>query len=251
MKINIFRLLHLTLKGGYGSGNFGHAGVPGKVGGSASEGGTSSPIYDSHIEKIKNYIDEYKSEGNEKSANELSNVLAKLEKGDIDGAIKSFQESSVKYDIPNTYTNLERARDEDKVNAEAGKDWGLTPGKYEVWRSGNLDSKRGIFFSIDKEGAESYSQIRGTKAKKYTVEIKNPLVAKRLEDAYAVLTGRTKKEILEERDSADNVQEWWKRTDRKIFDLAKEKGYDSITYTYPAPPAIKEMVVFSKSAIRE
>lgn len=41
--INILNILHLILKGGAGSGNFGHAGVPGKVGGSADTGAMNTP----------------------------------------------------------------------------------------------------------------------------------------------------------------------------------------------------------------
>lgn len=40
----IIKLLKIVLKGGVGSGNFGHAGIPGHVGGSRSEGGLSSGL---------------------------------------------------------------------------------------------------------------------------------------------------------------------------------------------------------------
>lgn len=239
--------LSLILKGSSKSGNFGHAGIPDQVGGSQP---SSSP-FGSSIAKLKNYIEDYQKEGNEKFASELQDILSNLEKGNLDKVIELFQSSNVKYDIPTTYNNVVREIQESQVDLESGKDWGVKPGEYKAWRSGNLDSKRGIFFAVDKKGAEAYSGIHKTPAKQYIVTVKKPLVAKRLEDAYAELTGIKKEDILRERDSSDNVNDWWRDLDKKIFKLAKKQGYDSITYTHPAPPAVKEMIVFDKNSIRE
>ena len=44
--------------------------------------------------------------------------------------------------------------------------WGLHAGEFYAWRAGNIESKRGIFFSIDEKGALNY----GSQVKQYKIQ---------------------------------------------------------------------------------
>lgn len=200
--------------------------------------------------KLDNYVTEYTKEGKPKQADASKQASELLKKDDLDGALKSMRDGEIHYDIPQTYTALMDIRDEREVAEKFGADWGTKPGTYTAWRSGDLESPRGVFFSINESGAKAYER-EGEKATKYSVEIKNPLVAKRFEDAYSMLSGKTPEQVRKEKDSKKVVNDWWQALDKKIMGLAKKKGYDSIVYTKPAPPAIRELVVFDKNAIKE
>ncbi len=101
---------------------------------------------------------------------------------------------------------------------------------------------------MDKKGADAYSTGENP-TQEYNVDIKNPLVMTEVKAAYSKLTGKSMTDICEERDSADNVNDWWRKIDAKVSKLAAEKGYDAITYTAPAPPATRELILLDKKGI--
>ena len=230
------------IKGGVGSGIKGHKTYHPKL------EAFLTPL----IQKLADYMKEYQAEGNTKRAQEVKEVLQYIHAKDIDSAIMSFQESSLKYDIGNTYTALVDGYKYYKASIKFGGNWGESAGTYDLWRAGKLDSKRGIFFSMNKEGAEEYSSLHDNQpAKKYTATIKNPLVSKNVVEAYSQLTGIPLQKIFEQKNRAKDSISWLRKIDTKVFNLAKKKGYDAITYTKPAPPAIKEMVILDRSSILE
>ena len=123
--------------------------------------------------------------------------------------------------------------------------WGTEPGTYTVYRSGNL-SRDIIFTANNSEGASLYSDLIDEKTNSvnldkahtssYTVEITKPFVSTNLSDAHEQLFGRPLLNLTPER---------WVKADERIAKKLKSKGYDAWVLTDPAPPAEKEMVIFS------
>ena len=203
---------------------------------------------DEIILKLKKYAIEYEDSGNIKFANASKAIVEYLKVGDYKNAITLFRTSELLYDLGNTYDALKKLDIEDYVSKNFDINWGLKAGEYIAWRSGNIENtKNGIFFSISQGGAEAYSNNERT-AKKYTVKINKPLVARRAEHAYLILTGKNVPKTLTQSGGNDD---WWVKLDERIVSLAKAKGYDSVTYTMPAPPAMKELILFDKKQVIE
>lgn len=194
--------------------------------------------------KLKGYLDD------EEIGYKSKEVLDLLEENNIKEALNKFRESELCYEIGNTYMSLRDISDEIIIHQDHGLDWGKKAGQYEVWRAGEVGSqKNGIFFSINEQGAKAYTHEKGRELKKYTVEIKNPLVVKRVEHAYSQLTGISVSDLIKQRDRSKNVGDWWLKLDEKVAQLARKAGYDAVTYTKPAAPAIREMVVFDSKIV--
>jgi len=85
---------------------------------------------------------------------------------------------------------------------------------------------------------------------KYLITIKKPFVCPHVIDALSILMNVDKKLIIKKRDGSREVNKWWMAADKKAMILAKKKGYDSITYTKPSAPAIKELQVFNKNQVK-
>jgi hypothetical protein len=200
----------------------------------------SKPEYQPIIDKLKKYSADYKSEGNDELSSEADEVALMLQQGDIQGARQKFISGDLAIDIPQTYEEVNQLSHEDYVIENIGEDFATNPGTFEVFRSGEPKSTpNGIFFSADEEGAKQYAD-KGKELKKYKITIKKPLVAGRVEDAYTKLTGKDKSVLTGEE---------WLALDKKVASLAKQAGYDAITYTNPAPPAHREIVVFDIGSV--
>ena len=203
------------------------------------------------IDKLFQYSGEYKSENNPEMEKDCNTIISLLNSGDINEAYSIFNKSDLRYDILSTCKKLEKYKIKQETSKEFGADWGVKPGQYTVYRAGGVTgAKRGIFFSMDKKGADAYSTSKNP-TQKYDIDIKNPLVMTEVKAAYSELTGKSMSEILKERDSVDNVNDWWRKIDAKVARLAKEKGYDAITYTDPAPPATRELILLDEKGIIE
>ncbi len=196
------------------------------------------------IDTLSQYSKEYKSDNNPKMEADCNTIISLLD-NDVDKAYNTFSKSDLRYDISSTYKKLGKYKD----SRGSGTDWGTKPGKYVVYRAGDVTNpKRGIFFSMDKVGADAYST--GEKqTREYNIDIKNPFVMTEVKAAYSKLTGKSMADICKERDSADNVNDWWRKIDAKVSKLAKAKGYDAITYTDPAPPATRELILLDEKGI--
>jgi hypothetical protein len=166
--------------------------------------------------------------------------------GDIDTAVDTFLSCDLKYDIGNVCKKLQTYKKNKYIEANFGLDWGTKPGIYTVYRAGSIvDPKRGIFFSMDEKGAEAYS--RGEiKVDEYNIDIKNPFTVTEVKKAYCILANKNMDDLLKQRNRTKNENDWWQKLDAKVAVLAKKQGYDAITYTDPAPPAVRELVLLYK-----
>jgi phage gp29-like protein len=120
-------------------------------------------------------------------------------------------------------------------------DWGLKPGIHKVWRGGDTDTARGaVFVAPDQESAMEYAG-KDREVNQYHAEIKNPYVAPNQYEALADLTGKTKRQVLDQRDRAKDQRDWLRKADKKIAQLAAKRGHDAVTYTRPMLPALREL----------
>lgn len=201
------------------------------------------------IEKLNGYLSE---ERLKKDWDIFKNAIKYLKSTDILNAreeikkLEGYPQSW--FDIQDIYSDWDIIS-----NPIYDKNWGLKPGKYLVWRAGTIDMKldRGIFTAIDEVGAKLYldSDNPNRTLHSYWATIKHPYISTRLESAYSDLANIPLAKVLKTKASVYDQQKWWRDLDKKIFNLAKKKGYDSITYTRPAPPASKEMVLFNKNQL--
>lgn len=199
------------------------------------------------VSKLESWLDD-----KDLNTAELQSIIDKLKVGKISEAYKQWKDSNLSYELRTTHELIEKLDIDFNMDKEFGLDFATKPGTYDVWRSGEVgDQKNGIFFSISEDDAKAYSKGGERKTKKYKINIKNPLVVKRVEYAYAELTGKSVQDILNQRHRSKNLGDWWVSLDSKVAKLAKQKGYDAITYTSPAPPAIREVVGLYKENINE
>lgn len=244
----------VKVNGGAGSGNFGHAGVPGQVGGSASDGEVTTGTFkwdkqEEIVSKLHGYVEEYNKEGRPKDAEAAKEAASLVEKGMYDEAIAVMAKAEIHYDIKNTYLEITKARRDKEIHEKYGSDWGTKPGTYTAYRSGPITgTSRGVFFAVDPGGARAYSKEDGKDFHKYEVTVKNPYTIARVENAYADLTGTPIEKVLRDKAGKDAAK-WWVRIDQQVAKLAREKGHDALVYTDPAPPAMREIVLFDKKAI--
>ena len=204
-------------------------------------------------EKIIKTIEEYLQNKNLKDDYEsLNQIIDYIKSNQMEHAYNLVRKVG---GYTNLAMDLKDLKDDYEIlsNPKYNKDWGLKPGKYIVWRAGTIDGKmeRGIFTSIDEEGAKFYldSENPNRTLHSYYATIKHPFVCERVENAYSILSGTSFKDIMAKRDRTKDNIKWLRDIDKKVFNLAKKKGYDAITYTRPSPPAIKEMVLFNKNQL--
>lgn len=199
------------------------------------------------VSKLESWLDD-----KDLNTAELQSIIDKLKAGKISEAYKQWKDSNLGYELRTTHELIKKLDIDFNMDKEFGLDFATKPGTYDVWRSGEVgDQKNGVFFSISEDDAKAYSEGGERKTKKYKINIKNPLVVKRVEYAYAELTGKSVQDILNQRNRSKNLGDWWVSLDSKVAKLAKQKGYDAITYTSPAPPAIREVVGLYKENINE
>lgn len=130
--------------------------------------------------------------------------------------------------------------------------WGKEAGTYTAYRSGSLESERGIFLAPDKESAQAYAGLHGKVVKEYKVTIANPLVFQNYIDGMATATGKTREQVVSSRDRSGDNKKWLRSADKKIADYAKKHGHDAVVYTRPPLPALREMnFLGKKSNIKE
>lgn len=198
--------------------------------------------------RLDNYAAEYQTEGRVAEAAAATQAALLLRGHNYRASVTVLREAELHRDIPNTHIAIMNAANDAYIAENHGANWGMEAGTYTAWRAGAVTgTPRGVFFSIDKAGADAYGAA-GRPTHRYSVDIKNPLVIDRLEPAYAQLTGKSLDSVYAEKTRRDPMK-WWRDTDAKIGRLAQAKGYDAIVYTRPAPPAIRELVVFNKKAI--
>jgi len=199
------------------------------------------------ISKLNHWKTEFKKQNKDTFVNALDDCIKLINQYKFQEAFDIFIKNELNFEIGTTYTLLKDLKTELYIETHLDKNWGLKAGKYIAYRCGDLNSKRGIFFSIDYSGAKLYC----SDVHKYEVTIHKPLIAARVEYALSELTNKSIDDILKIRDKAKVVNEWWMKVDKTVMELAKKKGYDSIIYTNPAPPAVKEMVIFDKKQIKK
>lgn len=201
-------------------------------------------------DKLEGYADDYDKEGKEALKNDCIKIVELLKNGKAKEASKLFAGSDLKYDIGNTYDELNDYVDKKYIAKTFGEDWGTKPGEYVAYRSGEVKGeKRGIFLSMDRKGAKMYSKGGEVKTIEYRVNIKNPLVGERVEEVYADLVGENAHEVYERKNRSGDINKFWRELDAKVITLAEKEGYDSIVYTKPAPPALRELVLVSSESI--
>lgn len=206
---------------------------------------------DNIIFKLENYSKEFRQENHEQYSDELDTIVTNLKDRKFKEALQSIVDSDVRYEIPNTIGMLRKIIDQLNIETNYDKNWGLKPGIYNCFRAGKVEnSANGIFFSITLEGAEAYSKSSSREVHQYSVTVQNPIVFKDVIDGLSHFTGKSRSEILELRSRSSNVGDWWITADKKMVRFCMKNHNDSITYTDPAPPAIRELVVFDNKQIK-
>jgi SPP1 gp7 family putative phage head morphogenesis protein len=221
------------------------------VGGSGEGSAKYQEQANALADKLEGYVKDYTKDNKPEYAAQATATAQLLRAGEYQKAYEELWKGDLRYDIPNTATAVVKVKEDAYISSTFGEDWGMKAGTYSVWRSGDLDSVRGVFFSIDEQGAKAYSSLHNdAPALQYETTIQKPLVADDLIGAYSQLTGRSVESLRKQRDNHPNVAKWWRDVDKKVFELAKKQGYDAITYTKPAAPALREMVVIDKKALK-
>lgn len=123
------------------------------------------------------------------------------------------------------------------------------------YRVGNLDSihKRGIFFSLDRAGAEAYASLHpDMEVKAYQIELGNCLRARHQNDVIQLFFKKTYGDFHDHHSRRlKNSVEGGRQVDREVMKAAMKAGYDGIYYSNPAPPAKQEVTVFDPSSVSE
>lgn len=207
---------------------------------------------DGVIEKLESYQHEYSKENDKESADIIRVTLDLLQQKKYAKSLDNIWNSKLRYDISNTLMEFKRIVTELHLQANYDPQWGQRAGEYIGFHAGPVhEVPNGLFFSIDQEGAVPYSHGGRRELKKYKVMIKRPLVAKSLYSALSILTGKGEQYFTDQKNKSNNVSKWWISMDEKVVKLASAKGYDSVLYTNPAPPAKKELVIFNSNQVKE
>ena len=200
------------------------------------------------IDRLDKYSKEYKEDGNAELERTSNKVKELLMEGKEKDALEVAMKSDLKYDISNTVKQIKDYVNKKYTEEKFDENWGKEPGIYTAYRAGSIENTgRGIFFSVDRKGAEQYSWGGKRPTKEYKVNIKNPLVAEKMNDAFDKLGGKGRKKWKETLDPVD----YQRKMDVKVAALAKKKGYDAIVYIKPAPPALRELVLLDNENIIE
>jgi len=196
------------------------------------------------IEKLSSYVKDYEKEGKPEFASTLKEIIAAVRKSSWEVALKLFRQSTLKYDLAQSYIYIQEQRDIQHLENQGLSQWGMKPGEYIAYRAGSVaKNPRGLYFAASYEDAKAYSVIgEGNRdVHKYLVDIKKPLIATRQEDAIQKLGGKPL--VL----SPTKMQ---RDLDAQLVRLLKKKGYDSALLTKPAPPALRELVVVDPGSIK-
>lgn len=115
-----------------------------------------------------------------------------------------------------------------------------------VYRAGELDSERGLFFADSYDAAWLYSQSSGHPVVAYRVA---PARILELESQYAWLSAREGISVAavmqKKKRSADPY--WLRKLDKTIMTSAQNDGYNAIRYRSPTTPNAQwEIVVFDR-----
>lgn len=216
-------------------------------------------MYKTQIEAISKDVEEKLLEYKEDSSfspshrKTIEKSLEFLKQKNYQGLYNAFTEGGrdgISFEIKLTYEKVKKLKVNDYIDKTFGLDWGMQAGEYDVYRAGASESQRGLFFSMDKAGADAYSDSENP-TKKYKVTIGNPLVSTDVISLLSELTGNPKSFYIKQRDKVGDNEKWWRSVDKKAMELAKKKGYDSILYYEPAPPAVRELVVFSNKFVEK
>ena len=148
------------------------------------------------------------------------------------------------------------------------KNWGTVAGTYIAYRSGDIHNEpNGLFFAPDEESCRAYSkQDRNNVINGYKIKIVNPYVTESVYSALYELVGGTSPEQWHEKMSRLEYKMYKNQGtvstsnadihpslafDIRVRKIAEKKKYDSICYTNPPAPAIRELVIFDVSKIIE
>lgn len=196
------------------------------------------------IEKLENYIKEYTDERKLDLVEDLKQIIIFLKKDNWEDALKKIKKSELWYDLKNSAGYIEDKVDERKLERMGLAHWCEKPGEYIAYRVGSIDkNKRGIYFAATYAGSRAYKGLhKGFGVHKYLVSIKKPLVTNRQETAILKMGGK----LLDT--SKPNGQ---KKLDTRFFNLLKKNNYDSAVLKKPAPPALKELVIFNPKSIKK
>jgi len=204
------------------------------------------------IDKLNKYSSEYKQERNTKFSKDAKTTAKLLKQNKIETAYIFLKQSKLSYDIVNTYHELQRLKDDYYIDTSLDPKTGMKSGKYKVWRAGDIKNKKnGIFFSIDKKGANAYSDNGTRPVNQYEITMKKPFVTDNLLSGLVELSGKPYSYFEKQQEKYKSTGDWWLKADEQISRFARKAGYDSITYVKPAAPVIRELVVFSKKQVKK
>jgi hypothetical protein len=244
------------LKGGEGSGFFGHAGRLGKVGGSTAKGVLRSDSKRFIVPKDAWYVDPKVKDGDIRSR---SFVQAWADKA-----------ASYGWDIEKL---IEHAKQRGMIpQGEAydyDPDWGLTADKeYTAWRSGSLDTKpEGTYFGPTREEIDMYVED-GEDCRSYEIILHNPKIYEDKNEAWIDLLPIPKRYLtryeenkryyahakllphryaIEDADYKGQAIEANNKIDARIATALKAKGYDSMVLLDPELPCTREIMLIDPS----
>lgn len=118
----------------------------------------------------------------------------------------------------------------------------------QAYRSGELDSPRGLFFADSYDAAWLYANHSGLPVVAYEIQISAVLEVENQYVWLAKKTGKSVEQIKAEKSRANDPY-WLRNLDRHIMEEESANGYDAVRYTRPTTPnAAWELVVFSSAS---
>jgi hypothetical protein len=179
----------------------------------------------------------------------FKNVIKYFKEKDYQKTLDEYRKHELQYSYGNTYDKIYKIRKLSSLQTRFDKSWGSKSGTYIAYRAGDIKKqKNGLFFSIDEIGAKSYSDTNRP-VQKYEVTIRNPYTSKMMINLISELGEVPIQKIYNKRDKMDSGKfTFW--ADEQAVKLATKKGYDSILYTDPLPPADIELVVFNPNNVK-
>jgi hypothetical protein len=108
---------------------------------------------------------------------------------------------------------------------------------------------RGIFFSSDKEGAQSYAALHpGQSVEEYNIDLSSALIAGHQNSVSKMFFNRSYGDMI---DSFGGGPEAARKLDRKIKKELEKRKLSGLIYTSPAPPADMECMIVDPDSAKK
>jgi hypothetical protein len=127
----------------------------------------------------------------------------------------------------------------------------IGPISVRVYRVGKINNKE-IYFGGSEADAKAYEMLHsGDTVKIYDVITKKTIIAKNHFQLYNYFNNeKTMQDAVWRADKASGFKssvEAWRKVQSRLMGQTRSKGYDSVIFTSPPPPATTELVVIKPS----